>query len=227
MAALDVFAGISALLAATSASISGVSAYYNKENNNASLALQREELRENLRSNYYSYMQSLEGMRSDLTQAGLSRNQTIENLGTNNNYLARWAQEYDTTMNSVIDQSFDEYTNMYSNFTSNSVLDAEKGRKGGTAARVNRDNLLSLVSLTGRQDGKFNLTQGSLGQYMQSTALDMLSDKQTALSSIQTGYKSLPSYKDTMDILSKSIADMEKTTSEMKKKIDKNDKENG
>lgn len=220
MPVLETLATLNTIAALTSAGINGVSAFFNKENGDASLALQRDELRESLRNNYYSYMQNLEGMRSDLSQVGISSNQTIENLGTNENYLTRWAQEYDTTINSAIDQSFNEYSSVLSNFTGNTVLDAEKGKRGGSASRANRDSLLSLTSLTGRKDGKFNLTQGSLGQYMQSTALDMLSDKQTALSSIQTGYKSLSSYKDTMDILSKSIADMEKTTSEMKKKIE-------
>ena len=62
----------------------------------------------------------------------------------------------------------------------------------------------------------FTLQNNRLGSYIQSTALDMLSDKQTAISGVSMAYKSIDSYKDAMKTLQESIGTMKNTTTDLK-----------
>lgn len=182
------------------------------------LDLQEKEYNESLRSNYYTYMQNLASMQDQYAQNQLSINQSIENIASNNNYLDRWASEYDQSMQSAVDDAYSSYQNQAANFSSGLVTSAEKGHSGGSSARINRDNALSLKSLTGKTGG-FTLKGNNLGAYVQSTALDMISDKQTALSSVSLGYQSIDSYKEAMKSLQESISSMKKSTNEMKDTI--------
>ncbi len=203
----------------------GASWYFGSKNNDLqedSLKLSREQLNlqkqqynENLRSSYYSYMQNLSSMESELGQNQISLNQTVEDIASNQNYLDRWASEYDQSMQSTIDEAWESYQNQAANFSAGLVTSAEKGHSRGSSGRINKDNALALKNLTGTTDG-FTLKNNRLGSYVQSTALDMLSDKHTALSAVDVGYKSIGSYKEAMNSLSESIASMKKTTSEMK-----------
>ena len=203
----------------------GASWYFGSKNNDLSekslklsqeqLNLQKQQYNENLRSSYYSYMQNLSSMESELGQNQISLNQTVEDIASNQNYLDRWASEYDQSMQSTIDEAWESYQNQAANFSAGLVTSAEKGHSGGSSGRINKDNALALKNLTGTTDG-FTLKNNRLGPYVQSTALDMLSDKHTALSAVDVGYKSIGSYKEAMNSLSESIASMKKTTSEMK-----------
>lgn len=181
------------------------------------LDLQRKSYNESLRSNYYSYMQQLASMEGDYAQDQLGINQNIENIASNQNYLDRWASEYDQSMQSAIDDTYNSYQQLASNFSAGLVSAAEKGQRGGSAQRVNEQNALALNSLLGgSSDGGFTLKNNRLGSYIQSTALDMLSDKQTAISGISMGYKSISSYQDAMKILQDSIGTMRNTTTDLK-----------
>lgn len=184
------------------------------------LDLQKEQYNENLRSNYYSYMQQLASMEDEYAQNQLSINQTTEDIASNQNYLDRWAGEYDQSMQSNIDDAWNSYQSLASNFSSGLVVSAEKGQRGGSAARINADNALALKSVAGSTEG-FSLDGSNrLGAYVQSSALDMLADRQTALSSISTGYQSINSYKDAMKSLEESIGSMKVSTSDIKKELE-------
>ena len=210
---------IAGIIGAAAAGVSaGANWYYGSKNNELQrqqLALQEAEYNESLRSNYYTYMQNLASMEGDYTQNQLAINQEAENIASNQNYLDRWASEYDQSMQSAVDETYSNYQNLASNYSAGLVTSAEKGQRGGSASRINQDNALSLRNLTG-QTGGFTLKNNNLGAYVQSTALDMLSDKQTALSSVNLGYQSIDTYKDAMKSLSESISSMKKTTTEMK-----------
>ncbi len=183
------------------------------------LDLQRQQYMENLRSNYYSYMQQLSGMEGDYKQNQLSINQTRENIASNQNYLDRWASEYDQSMQSSIDEAFNTYMSLASNYTSGLVTAGESGHKGGSSARVNASNAMDLQAVNGRTD-RFTLQGNRLGASIQSSALDMLADKQTAISSVATGYQSIDSYKEAMASLESSMSEMRATTEDIKKQLD-------
>ena len=217
---------VTAAMAVISALAGVASAGYNWYSGERSNRLQREQLdlqereyNESLRSNYYSYMQNLASMQGEYAQNQLAINQSHENIASNSNYLDRWASEYDQSMQSTVDEAFNTYQSQASNFSAGLVTEAEKGHRGGSSGRVNRDNALSLKNLTGKTGGGFTLQGNNLGAYVLSTALDMLSDKQTALSSVGLGYQSIDSYKEAMKSLSESIYSMKKSTDEMKETI--------
>ena len=232
-AAILAIAGI--VGAAASAASAGANWYYGSKSNDLQreqlglqgeqLDLQREqqalqeaEYNESLRSNYYTYMQNLTSMEGQYSQNQLAINQERENIASNQNYLDRWASEYDQSMQSTVDDAYSTYQSLASNYSAGLVTSAEKGHKGGSSARVNQDNALSLKSLVGTTNG-FTLKNNRLGAYVQSTALDMMADKQTALSSVNLGYQSIDSYKDAMKSLSESITSMKNSTSEMKETL--------
>ncbi len=194
-----------------------------------SLELQREQLKlqkdsynETLRSNYYSYMQQLQGMESDYKQNQLSINQTKEDIASNKNYLDRWASEYDLSMQNSIDEAFSTYQGLASNFSAGLVTAGESGHKGGSSARVNEANALALKAVNGTTEG-FSLTNNRLGATVQANALDMLADRHTALSAVSTGYQSIESYKEAMESLQNSINEMRATTDDIKKQLDEYD----
>lgn len=214
--------------AAASAAGVGVNWYYSSKSNERQqqqLELQKEQLKlqeqqynESLRSNYYSYMQQLSSMEGEYEQDQLSINQGLEDIASNQNYLDRWASEYDQSINSAIDEAWSSYQEQASNYSSSLVSAGESGHKGGSSARVNQANALALKNLAGGAQG-FTLSGGRLGSYVQSTALDMMADKQTALSAVSTGYKSIDSYKEAMKSLEGSISSMKKTTGEIENKL--------
>ena len=215
-------AAVAGVIGALSSLVSaGVNwSYGNKSNalQEKQFALQEQEYNESLRSNYYTYMQNLASMEGQYSQNQLAINQETENIASNQNYLDRWASEYDQSMQSAVDEAYSTYQNLASNYTAGLVTEAEKGHRGGSASRINQDNALALKNLTGKTGG-FTLQNNNLGAYIQSTALDMMSDKQTALSSVNLGYQSIDTYKDAMKSLSESISSMKKTTNEMKDTI--------
>ena len=215
-------AAVAGVIGALSSLVSaGVNwSYGNKSNalQEKQFALQEQEYNESLRSNYYTYMQNLASMEGQYSQNQLAINQQAENNASNLNYLDRWASEYDQSMQSAADEAYSTYQNLASNYTAGLVTEAEKGHRGGSASRINQDNALALKNLTGKTGG-FTLQNNNLGAYIQSTALDMMSDKQTALSSVNLGYQSIDTYKDAMKSLSESISSMKKTTNEMKDTI--------
>ena len=215
-------AAVAGVIGALSSLVSaGVNwSYGNKSNalQEKQFALQEQEYNESLRSNYYTYMQNLASMEGQYSQNQLAINQETENIASNQNYLDRWASEYDQSMQSAVDEAYSTYQNLASNYTAGLVTEAEKGHRGGSASRINQDNALALKNLTGKTGG-FTLQNNNLGAYIQSTALDMMSDKQTALSSVDLGYQSIDTYKDAMKSLSESISSMKKTTNEMKDTI--------
>ncbi len=223
---------IAALTAIGSIASAGASWYFGSKNNDLQeqsleqsrkqLELQKQQYNENLRSSYYSYMQQLASMEGDYAQNQLSLNQTVEDIASNQNYLDRWASEYDQSMQSTIDEVWDSYQNQASAYTAGLVTSAEKGQKGGSAGRVNKDNALALKNLTGTSDGSFSLSsRNRLGSYVQSAALDILADRHTALSAVDVGYKSIDSYREAMSSLSNSISSMNKSTSEIKETLKK------
>lgn len=215
-------AAVAGVIGALSSLVSaGVNwSYGNKSNalQEKQFALQEQEYNESLRSNYYTYMQNLASMEGQYSQNQLAINQETENIASNQNYLDRWASEYDQSMQSAVDEAYSTYQNLASNYTAGLVTEAEKGHRGGSASRINQDNALALKNLTGKTGG-FTLQNNNLGAYIQSTALDMMSDKQTALSSVNLGYQSIDTYRDAMKSLSESISSMKKTTNEMKDTI--------
>ncbi len=193
--------------------------YFSLQNNSLKkdeLELQKKSYNENLRSNYYSYMQQLSSMEGDYAQNQLGINQNVENIASNQNYLDRWASEYDQSMQSAIDDTYNSYQQLASNFSAGLVSTAEKGQRGGSAQRVNEQNALALNSLLGGSSNGFTLQNNRLGSYIQSTALDMLADKQTAISGVSMAYKSIDSYKDAMKTLQDSIGTMRNTTTDLK-----------
>ncbi len=183
------------------------------------LQLQKDQYNETLRSNYYTYMQQLSSMEDEYQQNQLSINQTVEDIASNQNYLDRWASEYDQSMQSNIDEAWNSYQSLASNFSFGLVAGAESGHRGGSTARINADNALALKSVAGSTEG-FSLNGNNrLGAYVQSNALDMLADRQTALSSVSTGYQSINSYKDAMKSLEESISGMKTSTSDIKETL--------
>lgn len=211
----------------TLALIAGASAlstwYFNNKANDRQekqLDLQQESFDDSLRSNYYSYMQQLNAMNNELSQDQLAINQQRENIASNQNYLDRWANEYDLSMQNGIDEAFGQYQQMAQNYSAGLVSNAETGRRGGSAGRMASDAGMALRSMNGGSTEGLNLTGGRLGSYLQSSAIDMLSDRQTALSSLGTSYKAIGSYQSAMESLQGSISGMTDTTNQMKKTLE-------
>lgn len=204
----------------------GLASQYNQqtEANNLqrdSLDLQQQSFNESMRSNYYSYMQQLESMRNEQAQDLLAINQQRENIASNQNYLDRWASEYDMSMQNGIDESFNQYQQLASNYSSSLVSNAETGRRGGSAGRLAGDSGMALASMNGGSTNGFNLTGSRLGSYLQSSAIDMMADRQTALSSLGTSYKAIDSYQNAIGTLQGSIDSMENTTGQMADELKK------
>lgn len=195
----------------------GANYFQRKESND----LQRQSLNESMRSNYYSYMQQLESMQNEYGQDALAINQQRENIASNMNYLDRWASEYDLSMQNGIDESFGQYQQLASNYASGLVSNAETGRRGGSAGRLAGDAGMALASINGGSTNGFNLTGSRLGSYLQSAALDMMADRQTAISAVGTGYQAIGSYQKAMDHLQTSIGSMENTTGQMATELKK------
>lgn len=181
--------------------------------------LQRESLDESMRSNYYSYMQQLESMRNEYSQDSLAVDQALQNIATNRNYLDRWAEEYDLSMNNAVDEGFAQYQQMASNLGTGLAAAGESGARGGSVGLINAGTARSLSQFTGQQQG-FGLG-GSFGTMLRGTALDMLADRQTAISAVETDYRSIPMYRESMKLLQGSIDSMEKTTESMGEKLRK------
>ena len=211
---------VSIALMGTQALISLGSLINSWNSNRKSNNLSERSLNENLRSNYYSYMDQLEGWRGDLSQTSLAMDQTLEDIASNRNYLSRWAEEYDLSMKNGVDEAFGQYQQMASNLGASIVSSAEMGASGGSAALVNAMGARSLMDANGGRTGRFDLS-GRLGSYLKINALDMLADRQTAMSAVDTGYKALGSYQKAMESLQANIASMEKTTGKIAKKLDK------
>lgn len=216
MAIADLIGGTSSFVNTIFNAISSSKNYAKGGFKERELNLQEDSFNESLRSNYYSYMQQLSSMEGDYAQNQLGINQNVENIASNQNYLDRWASEYDQSMQSAIDDTYNSYQQLASNFSAGLVSTAEKGQRGGSAQRINEQNALALNSLVGDSSNGFTLQNNRLGSYIQSTALDMLSDKQTAISGVSMAYKSIDSYKDAMKTLQESIGTMKNTTTDLK-----------
>lgn len=192
----------------------------NFRQNQKSISRQEDSLTESMQSNYYQYMQQLESMRGDLSQNQIAVDQTYENIATNINYLDRWADEYDLTMQNSVDEVYGQYQQMASNLGAGLAGAGESGARGGSVGLLNASSAASIKAITGSGSG-FSLENNRLGAYLRSTSLDMLADRQTALSAVETGYRSIPAYQEAMKSLKGSIAQMETTTGDMKKEIKK------
>ena len=206
--------------------INGLGAIWSGITGDQSNKLKEKEMDENLRSNYYSYMDKLSNMRGELSSQQESLNQTMENIATNQNYLDRWAQEYDLTMQSGVDEVFGQYQQMASNLGSGLVSAGETGSKGGSVGLINAMSAANMKAVNGSYQG-FNLNNNRLSAFLGSTSLDMLADRQTAMAAVETGYKTIPMYQSAIADLNKAIngnkdegiAGMSATVEEMRKEI--------
>ena len=210
LTALAIIAGLSALSSAHFSAKAGI-------RQEKQLGLQQQQLNESMRSNYYSYMQQLNAMQGEYAQDQLAINQQRENIASNMNYMDRWASEYDLSMQNNIDEAYSQYQSLASNYASGLVSNAETGRRGGSAGMLAQDAGIGLKAINGSTEG-FSLS-GRLGSFLQSSALDMLADRQTAISSIGTGYKAIGSYQEAMNSLQGSIGSMTATTDQMKNEL--------
>lgn len=209
--------GVGAVSAISNGIFSGIS------NNN-----QRKQLNESLRSNYYSYMDQLASMQGQLADTQTALNANIENIATNRNYLDRWASEYDLTMNSAVDETFGQYQQIAGNLGMGNVGLGESGRSGGSAGLLNAGTANTLKTYNNGSLGGLDM-DGRLSAYLRSTSLDMLADRQTALSSVENGYKAIPTYQEAIQELNTAIyGDKDKgtygmlaTTADMKKQLKK------
>ena len=210
-------------IALASLVVSGIGTFAGWNQGRKSSNLQEESLTETMRSNLHQYEQSLEQMKGEYMQDQLAVDQTIEDIGSNLNYLDRWKGEYDLAMQSSVDEGFSQYQQMAANFGSGLVNAAETGSLGGSASLFNAGMSNQMKNLTGSGQG-FGMG-GRLALSFGSTALDMLSDRQTALGAVDMGYRSIDAYKGAMKEMGGAIKDMEASNEDLRKKISKRDKE--
>lgn len=209
---------MSTLLLTAGTILSGLGSIANAMQGWQSNGFQQQSLNESMRSNYYSYMQQLESMNNELSQDQLAIAQQNENIASNMNYMDRWASEYDLSMNNAVDETFSQYQQLAANYAGGMVGMGESGRKGGTAGMAVANAGLDLKAMNG-DTGGFGLSGNRLSSYLKSSALDMISDRQTALSSIGTSYRAIDSYGNAMKGLNDSISRMAATTEDLKNKL--------
>lgn len=191
------------------------------------LALQRQqhELQvksyyDSMTSQYYSYMGQLEEMRSQQASAGIAINQAREDIASNNLFINRWQSEYDNAVGNAVDQSFNAYAEQAAAFGASMVSAGETGRKGGSAAVVSGVERRNLKNMVG-DSLSFNLNDNPLASYINSTAQDLLAERQTALSGINTGYQAIASYQDAIKEFGFAMESMGSTTQQIKNELKK------
>lgn len=191
------------------------------------LALQEEQLElqktsyyDDLQSSYYSYMSQLEDMNNSATSAQTAINQAQEDIASNEYYLSRWADEYDSTISSAVDSAYATYAEQANALGTINANNASTGRTGGSAGIVASIQQRQVKNLVG-DSLSFNLN-GLLGTSVNTAAQDALAERQTAATAINTSYQSISTYQDTISNLNESIASMSATTEEIKKKLEEN-----
>lgn len=216
----EILLGASALLGAGSLISNAVFGSRNDTRQEKQQSLQQEQLNQQLLSNYWSTMQNRESMNSDRNQLSIALDQTQEDIASNSYWLSQWQNEYDNTMKSSIDQAYSAYSDVSNALTAGIVQGAETGRIGGSVGLINQATASNLSSLTGNSGLGFSLNQkGSLGNYIRSTSLDMLADRQTAQSAVNVSKRSITGYEDAISSLNTSLADMDYTLSDMRKEL--------
>lgn len=216
----EILLGASALLGAGSLISNAVFGSRNDTRQEKQQTLQQEQLNQQLLSNYWSTMQNRESMNSDRNQLSIALDQTQEDIASNSYWLSQWQNEYDNTMKSSIDQAYSAYSDVSNALTSGIVQGAETGRIGGSVGLINQATASNLSSLTGNSGLGFSLNQkGSLGNYIRSTSLDMLADRQTAQSAVNVSKRSITGYEDAISSLNSSLSDMDYTLSDMRKEL--------
>lgn len=216
----EILLGASALLGAGSLISNAVFGSKNDTRQEKQQSLQQEQLNQQLLSNYWSTMQNRESMNSDRNQLSIALDQTQEDIASNSYWLSQWQNEYDNTMKSSIDQAYSAYSDVSNALTSGIVQGAETGRIGGSVGLINQATASNLSSLTGNSGLGFSLNQkGSLGNYIRSTSLDMLADRQTAQSAVNVSKRSITGYEDAISSLNSSLSDMDYTLSDMRKEL--------
>lgn len=187
----------------------------------AQLELQEDTYYDDLTSSYYDYMSQIADMESEQSSAQTSINQAQEDIATNQEYLSRWGEEYSGTMQSAVDSAYSTYAEQASALSDVNASNSAAGKSGGSASILAKVQQNSVNKLVG-DSGSFNLSSGSLASTVNSTAQDLLAERQTASSAIDTGYSSIQTYQDTISSLSESIASMESTTADIKTKLEEN-----
>lgn len=216
----EILLGASALLGAGSLISNAVFGSKNDTRQEKQQSLQQEQLNQQLLSNYWSTMQNRESMNSDRNQLSIALDQTQEDIASNSYWLSQWQNEYDNTMKSSIDQAYSAYSDVSNALTAGIVQGAETGRIGGSVGLINQATASNLSSLTGNSGLGFSLNQkGSLGNYIRSTSLDMLADRQTAQSAVNVSKRSITGYEDAISSLNSSLSDMDYTLSDMRKEL--------
>lgn len=181
-------------------------------------ALQEQQYYDSLTSNYYSYLSSLEDMRSAQGSAGLAINQERENIASNQYYLSRWADEYRSSMESAQDEAFNAYSTQMQALGNANAQAGATGQTGGSAAIISGLQRQQVKNLVGTNGG-FNLGDSYLGRYVSGVGQDLLAERQTASSAIGTSYTAIGSYQDAITSLDSAISSMGGTAEEIKKRL--------
>lgn len=181
--------------------------------------LQKESYYDSLTDKYYQYLDNVNTMQSQLDSAQNASNQTNEDIASNEYFLTRWQSNYDASIKNSVNESFNTYAKQASSIGAANVAKAESGNLGGSKTVVSDIQKRQMLSLVG-DSLQFNLSNDTLlGLNVNTTAQDLLAERQTALTAVRTGYRSLDTYKETMSTLKDSIGNMNNTALDLKKKL--------
>lgn len=183
--------------------------------------LEQQKYYDDMQSSYYEMMQSLESMRQSQSDSMVAKNQAYEDIAGNQLYLDRWQDEYDSTMQQAVSEAYSMYDEQRSALGLVDVSAAETGRVGGSVEAISRAQKRNLMKVTGTADG-FNLEDNLLSRYLNATGQDLLAERQTASTAIQTGYDSIAAYQDAIRIMQENIDSMTATSEEMRKTLIEN-----
>ena len=185
------------------------------------LELQRESYYDNLTSSYYDYMSLLTDAETSYQSAETSINQGLEDIASNQYYLQRWGDEYDSQMSSALTTTEQAWREAASALGNTETVAGATGR-AGSVNLIARGQDQAIRGLTG---GSLNYALGGqLGAYVGRTAQDMLAERTTAIGSIGIQQQAIRTYRETMASLRESMVSLQNTTKDIKDTLAENDR---
>ena len=153
--------------------------------------------------------------------AQTSINQGLEDIASNQYYLKRWSDEYDSQMSSALSATEQAWREAASALGNTEAIAGASGR-AGSVNLISRGQDQAIRGLTG---GSLNYSLGGqLGAYVGGTAQDLLAERTTAISSIGIQQQAINTYRETMASLRESMISLQNTTKGIKDTLAKNDR---
>jgi len=163
-------------------------------------------------------------LRAALEDTMLEIDQNKSDIGSENDYLSRWQSYADNAMKSLREQGAQQYSEAASAWGNRQVAASETGRIGGSVSLLNAEGRNAVAELVG-ESLLLNSTEGSIGEGLQQTQQDLLTEKLNAMDELQSYEQALSQNEAAADWWNKDLGATRELMEETQEKIDEHERE--